>query len=98
MTKQLTLGSFYSLERGVVQLKLVTSGRGRSHPLVGPKRADGVGHEGEQFLVVPQTLTAGQDGAGPRLQHMGTCWFSFYSNCFQMEPTRSKWISRPVMT
>lgn len=65
------LRSLYSLECRVIQLKLVTSGRGCSHPLVGPKRAEGVSHEGRQLLVVPQTLTAGQDGAGVHLQQMG---------------------------
>ncbi|TNN72681.1 hypothetical protein EYF80_017130 [Liparis tanakae] len=58
-------------ENIVVQLKLVTSGCGCSDPLVGPKRTHGMRHKREQFLVVPQTLTAGQDGASTHLQYMG---------------------------
>ena len=59
---------FYSLECRVVQLKLVTSGRGCSHAMVGPECTESVSHERKQLLVVPQTLTAGQDGAGVHLQ------------------------------
>lgn len=57
----------YSLQRRVVQLKLVTSGRGRSKAVVGPEGAEGVGHKREQFLVLSKTLAAGEDGAGVHL-------------------------------
>lgn len=57
----------YSLQGGVVQLKLVTSGRGRSKPVVGPEGAKSVGHKRQQFLVISKTLTAGEDGAGVHL-------------------------------
>lgn len=57
----------YSLQRGVVQIKLVTPGRRRSKPEVGPEGAESVGQEREQLLVVSETLTTGQDGAGVHL-------------------------------
>lgn len=57
----------YSLQRRVVQLKLVTSSHGRSKPLVGPEGAESVGQEREQLLVVSKTLVTGEDGAGMHL-------------------------------
>lgn len=57
----------YSLQRRVVQLKLVTSCRSRSEAVVRPEGAEGVGHKREQFLVLSETLTAGEDGAGVHL-------------------------------
>ena len=59
---------FYSLECRVVQLKLVTPGRGSSDALVGPEGAESMRQERKQLLVVPKTLSAGQDGAGMHLQ------------------------------
>lgn len=58
----------YSLQRRVVQLKLLTSSRGRSKPLVGAEGTESVGHEREQLLVVSKTLVTGEDGAGVHLE------------------------------
>lgn len=58
------LKPFYSLERRVIQFKLIASSCSRSHPMVGPESTESVGHKGEQLLVIAQTLTAGQDRPG----------------------------------
>lgn len=62
------LRSLHSLKCRVVQLILMSPGCSCSHPLIGPKCTESVSHEGEQLLVLPQTLAAGEDGARVHLK------------------------------
>ena len=53
-------------------MELVAPGRGRPHPLVGPQGAEGVAQEGDQRLVLPHTLSTGQQGARVHLNIQAT--------------------------